>query len=104
MTDGDHRVLKFRPRTKARPPAARSSGNLAPDLSRFERGSETPDEYRHRMIANVAAITFTAALTGMGIWLAMTLADLRNTQDCVLMGRRDCGHISAQTADVIRHN
>lgn len=105
MTDGgDHRVLKFRPRTQARPPAAGSSGNLAPDLSRFERGSESPDEYRHRMIANVAAIAFTAALTGMGIWLATTLADLRNTQDCVLMGRRDCAHISAQTSDVIRHN
>ncbi len=40
------------------------------------------------MIANVAAIVFTAALTGIGIWLAMTLADLRNTRDCVLMGRR----------------
>ena len=36
--------------------------------------------------------------------LAMTLADLRNTQDCVLMGRRDCAHISAQKADLIRHN
>lgn len=56
------------------------------------------------MITNVAAIAFTAALTGIGIWLAMTLADLRNTQDCVLMGRRDCAHISAQTTDVIRHN
>lgn len=56
------------------------------------------------MIANAAAIAFTAALTGAGIWLAMTLADLRNTQDCVLMGRRDCAHISAQTTDPIRHN
>jgi len=103
MTDGEHRVLKFRPRTHARPPAG-PSGNLAPDLSRFERERESPDEYRHRMIANVAAIAFTAALTGIGIWLAMTLADLRNTQDCVLMGRRDCAHISAQTTDSIRHN
>jgi hypothetical protein len=56
------------------------------------------------MIANVAAIAFTAALTGVGIWLAVTLADLRNTQDCVLMSRRDCAQISAQTSDVIRHN
>lgn len=104
MTDGEHRVLKFRPRTQARPPSAAPSDKLAPDLSRYERGNETPDEYRHRMIANVAAIAFTAALTGAGIWLAMTLADLRNTQDCVLMGRRDCAHISAQKADPIRHN
>lgn len=104
MNDGEHRVLKFRPRTHSRPPAAGPAGNLAPDLSRFEREGESPDEYRQRMITNVAAITFTAALTGIGIWLAMTLADLRNTQDCVLMGRRDCAHISAQTTDSIRHN
>lgn len=104
MTDGDHRVLKFRPRTYTRPPVGKPPGKLAPDLSRFERGGETPDEYRQRMITNVAAIAFTAALTGIGIWLAMTLADLRNTQDCVLMGGRDCGHISAQTTDATRHN
>ena len=104
MTDGDHRVLKFRPRTRARSPTANPAGKLAPDLSRYERANESPDDYRHRMIANAAAIAFTAALTGAGIWLAMTLADLRNTQDCVLMGRRDCAHISAQTTDPIRHN
>jgi len=56
------------------------------------------------MIANAAAIAFTAALTGVGIWLAMALADLRNKQDCVLMGRRDCANISAQKTDLIRHN
>ena len=104
MTDGEHRVLKFRPRTQARAPTATPAGKLAPDLSRFERATESPDDYRHRMIANAAAIAFTAALTGAGIWLAMTLADLRNTQDCVLMGRRDCAHISAQKTDPIRHN
>jgi len=104
MTDGDHRVLKFRPRTRARSPTANPADKLAPDLSRYERANESPDDYRHRMIANAAAIAFTAALTGAGIWLAMTLADLRNTQDCVLMGRRDCAHISAQKTDPIRHN
>jgi len=25
----------------------------------------------------------------------MRIADLRKTQDCVLMGRRDCAHITA---------
>jgi hypothetical protein len=86
MSEGEHRVLKFRPRTHARQPAARPSDPLAPDLSRFDRAGESPDEYRHRMIANVAAFAFTAALTGIGIWLATTLAGLRNAQDCVLMG------------------
>ena len=115
MTDGENRVVKFRPRTIARPPAPVAnentnnvahvgSGKVARDLSQYERGRESPEEYRHRMIANVAAIVFTAALTGIGIWLAMTLADLRNTQDCVLMGRRDCAHISAQAVHLARYN
>ena len=31
---------------------------------------------------------------GIGIWLAVSIADLRKTQDCVLMGRRDCARIA----------
>jgi hypothetical protein len=99
----DNRVLKFRPRTMATPPGrqaeagqegsprdARQQG----DLSRYERAREEPDDFRHRMLANIAAFAFTVALTAIGIWLAMSIADLRKTQDCVLMGRRDCARIS----------
>ena len=102
-SDDEHRVLKFRPRTLAHPPGQRGepdnqarqqSQDLTRDLSRFERAREEPDEFRHRMLANVAALAFTAALTAIGIWLAMSIADLRKTQDCVLMGRRDCAQIS----------
>ena len=97
-SDGEHRVLKFRPRTLSQPPGkpARSedAGQQAQDLSRFERAREEPDDFRHRMLANLAAAAFTVALTAIGIWLAMSIADLRKTQDCVLMGRRDCAHIS----------
>ena len=46
------------------------------------------------MLANMAAFAFTVALTAIGIWLAMSIADLRKTQDCVLMGRRDCARIA----------
>ncbi len=67
----------------------------ASDLSRYERAREEPDDFRHRMLANVAAFAFTVALMAIGIWLAMSIADLRRTQDCVLMGRRDCARISA---------
>ena len=56
--------------------------------------ADEPDDFRHRMLANVAAFAFTVALTAIGIWLAMSIADLRRTQDCVLMGRRDCVRIS----------
>ena len=103
-TDDEHRVLKFRPRTLARPPGGREESGHATephdtwrgpnDLSRYERERDEPDDFRHRMLANVAALAFTVALTAIGIWLAMSIADLRKTQDCVLMGRRDCAHIS----------
>jgi hypothetical protein len=105
--DDEHVVVKFRPRTSAHPPGHRvepadqaHSGPAAKDLSRYERPrDEPPDDFRHRMLANVAALAFTVALTAIGIWLAMSIADLRRTQDCVLMGRRDCARIS-----VMPHN
>jgi hypothetical protein len=99
----EHRVLKFRPRTMARPPdrsylgeqPLSESANAEPnDLSPYEQGRDEPDDFRHRMLANVAAFAFTVALTAVGIWLAMSIADLRKTQDCVLMGRRDCARIA----------
>src|SRR5437868_15055295 len=93
-SDDDHRVVKFRPRTSAQPPGR--TPHEANDLSRYERRPEEPDDFRHRMLANLAAFAFTVALTAIGIWLAMSIADLRKTQDCVLMGRRDCARISVQ--------
>ena len=105
LTDDEHRVLKFRPRTLAEPPGRQREAGRdvsqndvrreANDLSRYERVREEPDDFRHRMLANMAAFAFTVALTAIGIWLAMSIADLRKTQDCVLMGRRDCAHISS---------
>jgi hypothetical protein len=92
-SDDEHRVLKFRPRTSAHPPE-NPARQPPEDLSRFERAPEEPDEFRHRMLANVAALAFTIALTAIGIWLAIAIGDLRKTQDCVLMGRRDCASIS----------
>ena len=63
MTDAEHRVLKFRPRTHTPLPAVQRSGKLAPDLSRYEQTDESPDDYRHRMIANAAAIVLFLANT-----------------------------------------
>jgi hypothetical protein len=95
-SESEHVVLKFRPRTSARRDATREpvqTGQVAQDLSQYERPREGPDDFRQRMLANVAALAFTIALTAVGIWLAMSIADLRKTQDCVLMGRRDCAKI-----------
>jgi hypothetical protein len=106
-SDEEHRVLQFRPRGSLHPitrptnlaaqPRHHQDSQPEPlDLSRYERPREEPDDFRHRMLANIAAFAFTVALTAIGIWLAMSIADLRRTQDCVLMGRRDCVHISTQ--------
>ena len=104
----EHRVLQFRPRNSAgsAQPVWRAHSMVQPrplhkdappealDLSRYEQPREEPDDFRHRMLANIAAAAFTIALTAIGIWLAISIADLRRTQDCVLMGRRDCVRIS----------
>ena len=102
-SNGEHQVLQFRPRT-TRSPVIHGGGGIvqqlhaaAPeplDLSRYEQPRAEPDDFRHRMLANIAALAFTIALTAIGIWLAVSIADLRRTQDCVLMGRRDCVKIT----------
>lgn len=87
-SDGEPRVVSFRRGTPgARPPAA----NPAPveDLAKYQR-DESADDYRHRMIVNVAAFAFVVALVGAGLWLADTMAAMRKNQDCVLSGRRGC--------------
>ena len=122
ISNDEHVVLKFRPRTSAHPPGGReesdpaktpgikthntktpntntktpnaSTSPAANDLSHYERPRDEGDDFRHRMLANIAALAFTVALTAIGIWLAVSIADLRKTQDCVLMGRRDCARIS----------
>lgn len=114
-SEEEHRVLEFRPRASSPPPGQRVNlveqssreqpwrGEAQPkdrqaanDLSRYERErDDRPDDFRHRMLANVAAFAFTVALTAVGLWLAMSIADLRRTQDCVLEGRRDCARISS---------
>ena len=103
-SDDEHRVLQFRPRTTPSPPVQRGSGIVQPlHVQRPPNRStcpatssprEEPDDFRHRMLANIAALAFTIALTAIGIWLAVSIADLRRTQDCVLMGRRDCVKIT----------
>lgn len=105
-TDDEHRVLQFRPRNSAPPREVRTNAVVQPrhqnatpeplDLARYERVREEPDDFRHRMLANIAAFAFTIALLAIGIWLAISIADMRKTQDCVLMGRRDCARITTQ--------
>jgi hypothetical protein len=98
--EDEHRVLQFRPRAGS--PFAQPGNHsplvhrlgVASDLSRYERAPEEADDYRQRMLANVAACAFTVALLAIGIWLTVSIAHLRRTQDCVLMGRHDCVQIA----------
>lgn len=104
-TEDDHRVVPFRPRSTLQRRIDVDGGPPVPlhrrkdiqpdilDLSRYEQPREQPDDFRHRILANIAAIAFTVALTATGIWLAMSIADLRKTQDCLLTGRRDCARV-----------
>ena len=101
--DDEHRVLKFVPRNSAQPPhhaqvrgdhPEHNSLSDTDDLARYRQHRDEPDDFRHRMLANAAAFALTAVLTGIGIWLAVSIADLRKTQDCILTGRRDCAHIA----------
>jgi len=107
VTDDDHQVLPFRPRGPS------AGGNLgwrwrlrAPEapptpvegLAKYE-GGEQEDNYRHRMLVNVAAVLFTAALAIAGAWLVVQIADMRKNQDCVLSGRRNCAPIDVKALE-----
>jgi hypothetical protein len=59
------------------------------DLAKFQE-SQPADDYRHRMIVNIAAFLFLAALVGGGLWLVDTMAKMQKDQNCVLSGRRGC--------------
>jgi hypothetical protein len=102
--DVEHRVLQFRPRPGAPITQRHSSQTIrelevARDLSHYERDRQDEgDDYRQRMLANVAAFAFTLALLAIGIWLTISIAHLRRTQDCVLMGRHDCVQIAVPHA------
>lgn len=76
------RVLRFRHR--------RSDELLkADDLAQYAQ-TEEPDDYRHRMLVNVAGLVVVALLVGIGWWIADTMATMRKNQDCVLAGHRGC--------------
>jgi hypothetical protein len=66
------------------------------DLAKYEGGA-AEDNYRHRMMVNLAGLAVTIVLATAGAWLAITIADLRKTQDCYLSGRRNCTPIDVQS-------
>ena len=83
------RILSFRRGREALRPHASSHVR---DLAKYEGGAG-PDDYRHRMLVNLAAFLFVVVLTCIGYWLADSMARMRKDHDCVLSGRRDCAPI-----------
>lgn len=89
------RVIKFTPRTLSTAPTRRGAPGPGVDADGAAGPANYPtvsdkDEFRHRMLTNLAAFVFTVGLTAAGIWLAVSIAELRQTQDCVLAGHRNC--------------
>jgi hypothetical protein len=96
-SEPEGQILQFRPRGgslfvhHAPPPPV-------PDLKKFESTPEEPDDYRHRMLMNALALGFTVLLVAGGIWIADFMTNMRNNQDCVLIGRPGCTPVNVPPA------
>lgn len=128
-SDDDNRVIKFRPRElseRQRPKPAlletavekSPRSEPSPPLKftprprpavRIAAVSDQPrpqpaEDDRRRTFANLAALVFTLCLTALAVWLATTIADMRQTQDCLLVGRRDCSRIPLPAITTMRQD
>jgi len=92
-------LLKFTPRPRPAPARAGATLTAADPMGPEELAAA--DE-RRRTLANVSALIFTLALTALSVWLATTLTEMRRTQDCVLVGRRDCTRIPLPSLSTMR--
>lgn len=54
-----------------------------------------PDDEQERGRDNLVLMIGFAALVGAGIWLLMTMAEVRKAQDCAAQGRRNCATIES---------
>jgi hypothetical protein len=90
-SESEGRILPFRPRgslfARNVPPPP------VPDLEKFERAPDEPDDFRHRMAMNALGLMATVVLIVTGIWIADVMAHMRKDQDCVLIGRSGCTRV-----------
>jgi hypothetical protein len=85
----ERRILPFRrPGTLLRRQAPPSPA--VPDLERYERTPDEPDDFRHRMVMNGLGLAVTVMLILAGLWMVDVMAHMRKDQDCVLAGRTNC--------------
>jgi hypothetical protein len=87
-SESQGRILPFRSR------AGRLTRNApqptVPDLEKYERTPEEPDDFRHRMMMNGLGLVVTVVLIAGGLWIAEVMAHMRKDQDCALTGRSNC--------------
>jgi hypothetical protein len=90
------RILPFRRpaslRPRNTPPAP-----AVPDLEKYERKPDEPDDFGHRMLMNGLGLAVTAVLVLAGLWMADVMAHMRKDQDCVLIGRMNCSPIDVRS-------
>jgi hypothetical protein len=86
----ENRVVPLRPGIRV--PHDTQPEEPVEDLAKYERTDEA-DDYRHRMMVNLAGLATVVLLALAGVWLADHLATMRKTQDCVLSGRRNCAGV-----------
>jgi hypothetical protein len=51
------------------------------------------DRQGNRNVENAVMLGFLVVLVAAGIWLLVTMADIRKVQDCAAQGRRNCATI-----------
>jgi len=95
LAEGEPRVVRFRRRGAGAGNVRLPAPSPVEDLAKYER-NEGPDDYRHRMLINGAALLFVVALSAAGLWIADTMADMRKNQDCVLSGRSGCTPVTVE--------
>ena len=95
QVEDNNRVVPLRPIMGGRAYSTRDFHESPVDsVEKYARKGER-DDYRHRMIMNVATLVVTIALMLVGIWLATSIAQMRKNQDCVLSGKRGCTPVAA---------
>ena len=104
----ENRILIFRPRGLPRSVQRVRHGVARPpppteSLAKYEGGA-AEDDYRHRMLVNLAALVFTVLLAIAGSWLALQIAEMRKNQECVLSGRRSCAPIEVKLPERAQPN
>jgi hypothetical protein len=78
-----------------RPPEDLSPREAGP-MSDDDPGGDAGDgrDEGDRRIENLVLAGFFVVLVAAGVWLLMTMADVRQAQDCAAQGRRNCATIA----------